>query len=346
MQSDGNFVCYDVYNKAIWSSRTNGKGYSPYTLIVQDDRNIVVYDKTSALWTSNTWIVMTPSTIPILTPSSAPVTSIPSKLPSLVPTTSPSNMIPFLPLLQVPLFQFQGNNFNSYTALNQTLQKTFTFAAWIQTSTYPAVIVSLGHSVANVDGGEFTIQIDADHHLYFWDYSPLTGRGFSAHGGKDVCSGYRTHIVITRDGKSCAFYINGQISSHATSAASVAYKNMDLVFGVDYRNMSNYFKGTMEHIVIYSQSLSSSQVNYLYVNDGGSDSAANSPIATTTDIGQQSQPDKSGCDQYCVIGISIGVVGAMTSICRLSYLLSSARHLIMMSETSALFVSVYHRICD
>jgi len=79
---------------------------------------------------------------------------------------------------------------------------------------------------------------------------------------------------------------------------------------------------------------------------GGSDLADNPPIAATTDVSQQSQPDKSGCDQYCVIGISIGVVGAMTSICRLSYLLSSARHLIMMSETSALFVSVYHRICE
>lgn len=59
IQSDGNFVIYKSevfhYKNAIWSSRTNGKGTPPYYLIMQDDGNLVIYDKEEkAIWSSKT----------------------------------------------------------------------------------------------------------------------------------------------------------------------------------------------------------------------------------------------------------------------------------------------------
>ena len=41
---DGNFVLYNRSQKAIWSSRTPGKGKSPFFLAVQSDGNLVMYD--------------------------------------------------------------------------------------------------------------------------------------------------------------------------------------------------------------------------------------------------------------------------------------------------------------
>ena len=42
MQNDGNLVIYDANMKATWSTGTSGKGPGAY-LVVQDDRNLVVY---------------------------------------------------------------------------------------------------------------------------------------------------------------------------------------------------------------------------------------------------------------------------------------------------------------
>ena len=44
MQTDGNLVIYDVYNRAIWASGTNEKGSKPHRLVMQTDGNLVIYD--------------------------------------------------------------------------------------------------------------------------------------------------------------------------------------------------------------------------------------------------------------------------------------------------------------
>uniref|UniRef100_A0A914WXT4 Bulb-type lectin domain-containing protein n=1 Tax=Plectus sambesii TaxID=2011161 RepID=A0A914WXT4_9BILA len=55
VQGDNNVVVYDVHNKALWASGTDGKGTKPARLIMQDDGNLVLYDASSqALWSSKT----------------------------------------------------------------------------------------------------------------------------------------------------------------------------------------------------------------------------------------------------------------------------------------------------
>ena len=55
MQEDRNLVVYDGYNKALWSTNTAGKGQSPGKLVMQEDGNLVMYDKSgNILWQSNT----------------------------------------------------------------------------------------------------------------------------------------------------------------------------------------------------------------------------------------------------------------------------------------------------
>lgn len=53
MQSDGNFVLYDLHNAPVWASNTAG---SPGAyLAIQDDGNMVVYRKDGhPLWATNT----------------------------------------------------------------------------------------------------------------------------------------------------------------------------------------------------------------------------------------------------------------------------------------------------
>lgn len=53
LQSDNNIVIYDVHRKAIWTSGTNNKGRKPVRLVMQNDGNLVLYDSTNRfLWGS------------------------------------------------------------------------------------------------------------------------------------------------------------------------------------------------------------------------------------------------------------------------------------------------------
>ncbi|KAJ3692200.1 hypothetical protein LUZ60_012550 [Juncus effusus] len=51
MQVDGNLVVYDSSNRALWASNT-GRGQGNYVLVLQKDRNIVIYGP--AIWGAGT----------------------------------------------------------------------------------------------------------------------------------------------------------------------------------------------------------------------------------------------------------------------------------------------------
>jgi hypothetical protein len=50
MQGDGNLVLYDTYHNAKWSTGTHGKGSGPYRMVMQDDGNLVIYSGSEAIW--------------------------------------------------------------------------------------------------------------------------------------------------------------------------------------------------------------------------------------------------------------------------------------------------------
>jgi len=56
VQQDGNLCVYDGARQCTWGTMTNGRGAPPYLLVMQDDRNLVLYsnDRRTALWASNT----------------------------------------------------------------------------------------------------------------------------------------------------------------------------------------------------------------------------------------------------------------------------------------------------
>ncbi|MBD0746770.1 hypothetical protein [Streptomyces sp. CBMA152] len=51
-QTDGNFVVYTRSNRPVWASNTDGRPGS--RLAVQDDGNVVIYDGSRAVWASGT----------------------------------------------------------------------------------------------------------------------------------------------------------------------------------------------------------------------------------------------------------------------------------------------------
>ena len=183
MQNDGNFVCYDSNNAPKWSTGTAGQGVGPYKLKIQNDRNIVLYDSTlKALWNSNTVHVNS-----LLCPSS---------MPSFSPTTptTPSSVIPYSPIFTFLSFIFDGTHFEWYSSLHQVIAGSFTFSVWVKTSTYPAVIVSLGRSASSIDG-EFIIELDESGRLHYWDSSLRNGTGFNAHSVEMVATGTNIRAV-------------------------------------------------------------------------------------------------------------------------------------------------------
>ena len=120
-------------------------------------------------------------------------------------------------------------------------------------------------------------------------------------------------MAVSRSGLECSLYINGQLAGHALSTVSVLYSNALLVFGVDYRNRSNYFEGAMDHIAIYSHPLSESNIKSLYNAQVGSPTPtlSSAPGVAVLQTGG-SNGKSSGCDIFCIIG-SIGgtVMGAV-----------------------------------
>lgn len=52
LQGDGNFVVYTASGRPVWASNTAGHPGS--RLVVQDDGNVVVYDGSQAVWASGT----------------------------------------------------------------------------------------------------------------------------------------------------------------------------------------------------------------------------------------------------------------------------------------------------
>lgn len=53
MRADGNLVVTDINDSVIWSS--NSKKYNgPYKLVLQEDRNLVIYGNKEPLWATCT----------------------------------------------------------------------------------------------------------------------------------------------------------------------------------------------------------------------------------------------------------------------------------------------------
>ena len=111
---------------------------------------------------------------------------------------------------------------------------------------------------------------------------------------------------MIRDGLNGAIYVNGVLSTYAVANSFIAYQNMNLVFGVDYRDYSNFFKGTMDNVALYSQALTGAQVNALYKSAVQyiSTSPANPPTT-------QQQPS---CDYPCIIAIVCSLLGVVLAI--------------------------------
>ena len=55
MQSDGNLVLYDSNQEALWNTHTNDKGTGPYRVVMQNNGDLVLFDSEGTqLWHSDT----------------------------------------------------------------------------------------------------------------------------------------------------------------------------------------------------------------------------------------------------------------------------------------------------
>jgi hypothetical protein len=127
--------------------------------------------------------------------------------------------------------------------------------------------------------------------------------------------GSRVHIAVSRNDLDCSLYVNSQPAAHSISTASIVYQNAFLVFGMDFRNRSNYFKGTMDRVAIFSQALTESEIFALYSSEVDAPSSlpipnptpfptsTSSPTSSSTSIPTPA-PSNSGSFQTATSGSS------------------------------------------
>ncbi|MFT3660564.1 MAG: LysM peptidoglycan-binding domain-containing protein [Gordonia sp. (in: high G+C Gram-positive bacteria)] len=75
LQDDGNFVLYNAGNEGVWSTRTSGANGR---LVLQNDRNLVVYFGDSGAWSSQTATDEVPAAAPAPEPEPAPPAAPPA----------------------------------------------------------------------------------------------------------------------------------------------------------------------------------------------------------------------------------------------------------------------------
>ncbi len=93
------------------------------------------------------------------------------------------------------------------------------------------------------------------------------------------------------------------------------------MFGFDYRNRTLYYKGSMDNIAIYSESLSGYYVKALYESAvqtlpsrSPTTQLRNGTTSTNSNADNKSGGE-NGCSTYCIMGISIAFGSLIVAVC-------------------------------
>ncbi|MFC1742303.1 LamG domain-containing protein, partial [Nanoarchaeota archaeon] len=145
------------------------------------------------------------------------------------------------------------------------ITEEFTLAAWINagsTGDYQTII--------SKHNGSYT---DRNFWFVLWTDGQLTLRFSSSvsdsdcdiqNGGNLTDAGW-THVVATYDGSQCAVYIDGQLNTTDSTAASPEGLMSNITIGYE-ENTDRYFNGTIDAVMIFNRSLSAEQILLLYQN--------------------------------------------------------------------------------
>ncbi len=88
------------------------------------------------------------------------------------------------------------------------------------------------------------------------------------------------HVVMTHDGISNSIYINGVLKKSVAAAGALGTTTKPLGMGYDPIDVTNYFKGALDDVTLYSVALTATQVAALYATQSAVPTIANARVAS------------------------------------------------------------------
>jgi hypothetical protein len=161
---------------------------------------------------------------------------------------------------------FNGTNqYLRVANLNSTPSSYMTLLMWVK-HTGDGALIWLGRSVTDANT-EFGFSI-ASNKMNYWDYDSGYGVDHIANTTTLTTNAWNL-IGLTKSTTSFTFYLNGVADGTTTAAKDCTYSSNDFVIGCDIRDSVVFLPGTISSAMVYSRTLSSSEMKTIYLIQKG-----------------------------------------------------------------------------
>jgi len=184
----------------------------------------------------------------------------------------------------VPGFYFRGGNFDGdedYIDISSNpkfIYTNFSISLWFEKEPRsPDSGVPLSRGYADNDkNGDFVIKDTASGKLVF-DVQNSDGDGWIfgydesvLNSGEALNTGQWYHVVVTRNGSTYSFYVDGSLTSSAESGDDISDVDDTNPFRISAftdtdGTSSSHFNGTIDELMIFNRSLTADEIKELYV---------------------------------------------------------------------------------
>jgi hypothetical protein len=161
-------------------------------------------------------------------------------------------------------YQFDGSSAYIDCGTGPSLNGTtdFTLEAWINTTNLSGSRIIQQRSATGYNG-EYMLGVNGNGTVYFTIFgSGAQQYSFnSAAGARRVNDGRWHHVAAVRGGTNGFIWIDGSVAATAASTAVAPLDSTIATYiGIDQRDGSSYFNGTMADVAIYSYALSAARI--------------------------------------------------------------------------------------
>jgi len=209
------------------------------------------------------------SKVPTYFPTNIPTSPTVAPSPSRTPTVSPSR-----PTMKPALIEdfsldgpivFDGSSGLLYDSMSASISHYVSISLVIDTTTIGKMLVSIGRAPSkNIQWGQF--MISWNRRLSYYDYNGSLGYGFpvAQYSNSVVPLGQRVHVGFVKNGRFGTYYINGVAAGSVTASSTFTYGNRFLGIGYNPYDGGAQFVGNMDHVKIFSRSLTSQEMEHLF----------------------------------------------------------------------------------
>ena len=152
------------------------------------------------------------------------------------------------------------NQYLRVANLNNTITSYMTLLIWVK-HTGDGALIWLGRSATDANT-EFGFSI-ASNKMNYWDYD--NGYGVDHIANTTTLTTNTWNLIgLTKSTTSFTFYLNGSADGTTTAARDCTYSSNDFVIGCDIRDSVVFLPGTISSAMVYTRTLSSSEMKQIY----------------------------------------------------------------------------------